>query len=39
MNHVLKVSPEDEKENFKRYSLPSYPLHPDLVNSIEEFIQ
>ncbi len=39
MNHVLKVSPEDEKENFKRYSFPNYSLHPDLVISIEEFIQ
>lgn len=39
MNHVLKVSPEDEKENFKRYSFPNYPLHPDLVESIERFIQ
>ena len=38
MNHVLKVSPEDEKENLKRYSFPNYPLHPDLVDSIEEFI-
>lgn len=39
MNHVLKVSPEDEKENLKRYSFPNYPLHPDLVDSIEGFIQ
>ena len=38
MNHVLKVSPEDEKENYKRYTFPGYPLHPDLVNTIEEFI-
>ena len=39
MNHVLKVSPEDEKENIKRYSLPSYPIHPNLADSIEGFIQ
>lgn len=38
MNHVLKVSPEDEKENLKRYSYPGYPLHPELIKSIEEFI-
>ncbi|TYQ15811.1 UNVERIFIED_CONTAM: hypothetical protein Cloal_2301 [Acetivibrio alkalicellulosi] len=38
MNHVLKVSPEDQKENLKRYYDPAYPLHPDLVGSIIEFI-
>ena len=38
MNHVLKVSPEDDKENLKRYSFPGYPLHPELISSIEEFI-
>lgn len=39
MNHVLKVSPKDAKENQKRYTDPSYPIHPELVSTIMEFIK
>lgn len=39
MNHVLKVSPKDAKENQKRYTDPSYPIHPELVSAITEFIK
>lgn len=39
MNHVLKTTPEDDKkENMKRYSDPSYPLHPELISTIVRFI-
>jgi Lysophospholipase len=40
MNHVLKVTPEDDKkEDKKRYSDPSYPLHPELISTIVRFME
>ncbi len=39
MNHVLKATPEDKKEDMKRYSDPSYPLHPELISTIVRFME
>jgi uncharacterized protein len=39
MNHVLKEAPEDRAENLTTYMDPSLPLHPDLVEAMDDFIR
>jgi esterase/lipase len=39
MNHVLKESPEDKRENEKRYIDPSYKIHPQLAPTIVNFVK
>ncbi|WP_124981178.1 alpha/beta hydrolase [Nonlabens xiamenensis] len=39
MNHVLKKVPEDEIMASKSYVNPNFPLHPELIASILEFIE
>lgn len=40
MNHVLKQLPEDDpKANLKSYSDPSYPLHPELIQEVKQFLE
>lgn len=39
MNHVLKTSSTDRKENFDTYSKPDLPLSDGLVNGIVKFIK
>jgi len=39
MNHVLKTSSTDRKENFDTYSKPDLPLSDGLINGIVKFIK
>jgi uncharacterized protein len=39
MNHVLKTSSADRKENFDTYSKPDLPLSDGLINGIVKFIK
>ena len=39
MNHVLKHSPTDPKQNFATYSNPDLPLDPELVQVLTAFIR
>lgn len=39
MNHVLKDSPRNKKKNIKMYNKPEEPLHPELKETIIEFIK
>ena len=38
MNHILKNSPRDKKENFATYKIPDIPLNEDLLKIISNFI-
>ena len=39
MNHVLKEAPADRVANLATYANPALPLHPRLVDEIEDFIK
>lgn len=39
MNHVLKAAPADRAANLATYANPDLPLHPQLVDTIADFIK
>jgi uncharacterized protein len=39
MNHILKEAPEDRAANLATYMDPDLPLHPDLAEKIEDFVE
>lgn len=39
MNHILKESPGDRKENMATYNMPGLPIKAELVSCIEAFVK
>ena len=38
MNHILKNTKLDKKENFKSYNQPDLPINKELINELAYFI-
>lgn len=38
MNHVLKTVPADQRMNLRAYEVPEFPLAPELVVAIKNFV-
>ncbi|RYY32755.1 MAG: alpha/beta fold hydrolase [Sphingobacteriaceae bacterium] len=39
MNHILKQAPADRLQNIATYTNPDLPLHPELIPTLENFIE